>query len=286
MNHVWLRHFGRPLVEDVFDFGLNSPRPVHHELLDWLAREFIDPAEPESGIGSGGWRMKALHRLIVTSRVYRLSSSSDDAVTVNREIDPDNLYYWRANVRRLESEVIRDSVLVASRTLDRTLGGEDLDYKDGELTPRRSLYYRTAYEKQMLFLQVFDGASPTECYRRTESIVPQQALALANSPLTPTHSRTLARDLWAASKSEPESHVTFVRSAFERILARQPEPKEERACLAYLKRQSTNLLDRYTSSSIQDKQESHLTPADRADRRAREDLVQVLFNHNDFVTVR
>src|SRR5262249_9789186 len=94
VNHIWARHFGRPLVETVFDFGRKGARPSHPELLDWLAVEFME----------SGWSMKYLHRLMVTSAAYQLSSSAaGDARTV--AADPANRYYWRMNPTRMEAQV-------------------------------------------------------------------------------------------------------------------------------------------------------------------------------------
>ena len=186
VNQIWMRHFGTPLVDNVFDFGLRSPRPVHADLLDWLAVELME----------NDWSMKHLHRLIVTSRTWRLASSAGLAKNVSREIDPDNKLLWRANVRRLDAEIIRDNVLAVGGQLDKTIGGVDIDFRQGEESKRRSIYLRHAYEKQMTMLVLFDAASPNECYRRSESIVPQQALALTNSSLSLSQSRLLARKLW------------------------------------------------------------------------------------------
>src|SRR5207249_1645452 len=102
---------------------------------------------------------------------------------------PDNRYLWRMNTRRMEAEVVRDSVLYVAGQLDLTMGGPELDHNLGLTTKRRSLYYRHAAEKQMEFLLIFDAASVNECYRRAESVVPQQALAMANSSLVLAQSR-------------------------------------------------------------------------------------------------
>ncbi len=100
INHIWLRHFGAPLVDNTFDFGLRSPKPRNQSLLDWLAVELME----------NGWQMKHIHRLIVTSSAYRLSSSSKGATDKDVAADRDNHFLWRMNPRRLEAEAIRDSV--------------------------------------------------------------------------------------------------------------------------------------------------------------------------------
>jgi mono/diheme cytochrome c family protein len=236
VNHVWLRHFGQPLVPTVFDFGRNGKPPTHPQLLDWLAVEFMDR----------GWSLKHLHRLIVTSKAYRLSSVGSPSA------DPDNLYLWRANGRRLEAEAVRDAVLAVACKLDRSLGGPDLDPAAGPPF-RRSLYYRHAPEKTMTFLDVFDAASPTECYRRHPTVVPQQALALANSPLALDAAKAVAESV---AEKEP---AAFVAAAFRRVLGRDPSNEERSICLTFLAEQKD---------------------------RGRANLVHVLLNHHEFVTVR
>ncbi len=247
VNHVWMRHFGSPLVPTVSDFGNNGKPPTHPELLDWLAVEFMDR----------GWSLKSLHRLIVTSQAYQMRSTAEDASAADLAGDPDNRFLWRQNPRRLEAEAVRDNVLAVAGTLDPTLGGPDLDPTLGESSPRRSLYFRHAKEKRMVFLRLFDSPSVVSCYRRSESVVPQQALALVNSTLTLEKSRLLARNL---SKDVGEDGL-FINEAFTRILGRSPTDQERAECLAFLAAQK-------------DKQ------------AVRADLVHVLFNHNDFVTIR
>ncbi|HEY2411057.1 MAG TPA: PSD1 and planctomycete cytochrome C domain-containing protein, partial [Pirellulaceae bacterium] len=136
INHIWLRHFGTPLAPTVFDFGLNGKPPTNQPLLDWLATELI----------SNGWRMKPIHKLIVTSRTYRLASSTLNLElgTLNSSIDPENLYYWRANPHRMEAEAVRDATLFLAGSLDLTRGGPDIDQTQGLTNPRRSLYFRNA----------------------------------------------------------------------------------------------------------------------------------------------
>ena len=175
----------------VFDFGLRSERPRHAELLDWLAVEFME----------NGWSMKELHRLIVTSNAYRMRSAGRDAAKTNFRDRRRQPFLWRMNSRRLEAEAIRDSILHVAGELDTTEGGPEVDHRSGQTNKRRSMYFQTAYEKQMKFLVIFDEASVNECYRRTESVVPHHALALSNSTLSFDQSRLLTSKLLAELKT-------------------------------------------------------------------------------------
>ena len=250
VNHIWLRHFGKPLVSSVIDFGKNGKLPTHPALLDWLAVEFME----------SGWSMKKLHRLLVTSRAYRMDSALPAPEHANLKVDAGNDFLWRMNPRRLEAEAIRDSLLMASGALDMTMGGPELHEEKEQDTPRRSLYFRLTPDAQLQFLKVFDGVDPTACYRRTESIAPQQALALANSKLSLEHAKLLADRLGGVSA--PVSG--FIRQAFLTALGRPASAIEEQKSLAYIERQSA-LTD---------------------ELRARQSLVHALFNRDEFVSLR
>jgi len=244
VNHVWMRHFGQPLVQSVFDFGKNGRRPTHPALLDWLAAEFV----------AKKWSMKRLHKLIVTSRTYRQSSTPD---AKNLAADRDNAYFWRVPPHRLEAEAVRDQLLFVAGKLDPAAGGPELDQASGLTVFRRSLYFRHAHEKQMELLQLFDAAGVTECYQRRESIVPQQALALVNSPLSAAMAKELAAQL---GHGDAEA---FADAAFVLVIGRPPTAAERAECVAFLGRDAPK------------------SPAAR-----REGLVLALFNHHEFVTVR
>jgi hypothetical protein len=184
----------------------------------------------------------------------------------------------------MEAEAVRDSVLYAAGQLDLTMGGPDLDHTQGLAIKRRSLYFRTAAEKQMLFLKLFDCASVGDCYQRRESIMPQQALALANSELTFVQSRLLARRLHEECGDDARA---FAEAAIEQVLARPAREAELRLCLEYLaERRQFAAANRTrlnsTSRAPADGGEPSADPA----RRAREYLIHALFNHNDFVTIR
>ncbi|HYV28950.1 MAG TPA: DUF1553 domain-containing protein, partial [Candidatus Eisenbacteria bacterium] len=266
MNHVWLRHFGQGIVPTPSDFGRNGRPPSHPQLLDWLASELM----------AQKWSMKTMHRLIVTSSTYRLDSTPDDA---NGKIDPDNIYLWRMNSRRMEAEVVRDSLLYASDSLDPTRGGPDIDHKLGLTSKRRSIYLRIAAEKEVEFLKIFDSPSVTECYERKPSVMPQQSLALVNSELTRTQARALARALSAKSASDTQK---FVTQAFLKILARHPKQAELRLCSEFLADQARHVASSPVTPVTYQTEQEKASAEPR--QRARENLVLVLFNHNDFVT--
>ena len=247
-NQIWLRHFGQAIVPSPNDFGRNGKPPSHPQLLDWLAAEFM----------ARGWSTREMHRLIVTSTTYRMASTPDVA---NAKLDPDNTFLWRMNSRRMEAEVVRDNMLYVGGSLDLSMGGPDIDHNLGLKSKRRSIYLRQAAEKEVEFLKIFDGPAVTECYIRRPTVVPQQALAMANSELTTGEAKALAKRLSADSGEDPDA---FARSAFERIIARRPTAGEVKHCREFLEARTAS------STAI----------------RAREALVTVLFNHNDFVTIR
>ncbi|MGI8980258.1 MAG: PSD1 and planctomycete cytochrome C domain-containing protein [Pirellulaceae bacterium] len=284
INHIWLRHFGTPLVPSVFDFGLNGKQPTNQPLLDWLAVELIE----------SGWSQKHIHRLIVTSRTYRLSSTASGGrqppdTSANSTIDSENKYYWRQNPRRMEAEIVRDATLYVAGSLDVAMGGPDIDNNTGLTSNRRSIYFRSTKEKKMQFLSLFDSANVVECYRRSESIAPQQALAMANSSLTLAQSRLLAKKLSealaAANPPADQADAKFVEDAFSRTLNRPPSSDEQTTCVAFLTEQAQRLaagsLSPFTAGPA-----ATVPPSADPRQRARENLVHVLMNHNDFLTVR
>jgi len=296
VNHIWLRHFGRPLVDNVSDFGVRTPAPAQQALLDWLAVDFMDH----------GWSTRHLHRRIVTSEAYRMQSSAKNVPAENLATDPDNRLYWRANARRMEAEVVRDSLLWLAGALEPTAGGPPVDPAKGTETGRRSLYYRYSREDKMEFLTVFDAPGVEECYRREQSIVPQQALALENSAFAWDQARRIAR------RVETSAPVAlFVRAAFEHVLGRAPEPAEAEACEQFLVRQAALLADPSRLTPLPPTPPPAppdpevvkrvpglplvlgaaqplpaVAPAADPPARAREYLIHALLNHNDFVTVR
>jgi hypothetical protein len=276
VNHIWMRHFGVPLVPTEHDFGLNGQPPSHPELLDWLAVEFME----------AGWRMKPLHRLIVTSAAYRRASSDAAATPGDRDSDPENRYLWRMNSRRMEAEAVRDSVLAVAGALDPTRGGPEFDPEQGLTKPRRSIYFRITKEKKVPFLAMFDGPNVLECYRRTESVVPQQALALANSPLSIAQSRLLAKSLTTEVGAAPETDQVFINTAFEQILSRPATTLETTESATFLREQAQLFQTAASLEHFSSGDEAPTKPSPDPRQRARENLIHVLFNHNEFLTIR
>jgi hypothetical protein len=251
VNHIWTRHMGQPLVPTVFDLGRKGTPPTHPELLDWLASELIDSE----------WSMRHIHSLIVNSAAYRMSSSITGA-DVSAKQDPANHYWWRRLPIRMESQVIRDSLLSLSGTLDSTRGGPSIPSNQQETSRRRSLYFYHSNNERHLFLTMFDEALVKDCYRREQSIVPQQALALSNSRLTLDNAEKIALQLTEKSLDDE----TFIRSAFRLITGINPNRQERSASIAAL--ENWNKLPGGNEKS------------------ARVNFIWVLINHNDFVTLR
>jgi Protein of unknown function (DUF1553)/Protein of unknown function (DUF1549)/Planctomycete cytochrome C len=251
VNHIWMRHMGQPLVPTVFDFGLKGTRPTHPELLDWLAAELIE----------SGWSMKHLHSLIVNSAAYRMSSSMAGGEVAAAK-DPENHYCWRRVPIRLESQVVRDSLLSLAGTLDSTMGGPPVLPAVQETSTRRSLYFLHSNNEHSLFLSMFDDALVKECYRREQSIVPQQALALTNSRLVLDASEQIARRLSEAAADD----AAFLRVAFHVVLGITASDAELT--------ESEKALDAWRKLP------------DGSAGSARANFVWTLINHNDFVTLR
>ncbi len=244
VNHLWARHFGAGLIPSAADFGKAARSPAHPALLDWLAGELM----------SHGWSMRHIHRLIVTSAVYRQSSAPGADAEKMKQADPDNITLWHFPARRLEAEAVRDNVLFTTGGLALTRGGPEIEQSLALTSPRRSLYLRCAAEKQAEILQVFDGPSVVECYERKPTVMPQQALAMMNSELTQSRAAAVA-----AQTAGEKDDTALVRAAFIRLLTREPSPEELTACLDFVK---------------------PATP------RLREMFFLTMLNHHEFLTLR
>ncbi|MDP1562020.1 MAG: DUF1553 domain-containing protein [Pirellulaceae bacterium] len=232
VNRVWHYHFGRGLVDTPSDFGYSGGRPTHPELLDYLATQF----------SASGWRLKTLHRQIVMSATWRQSTSNDSAI--GKSQDAGNQWLWHANLRRLDGETFRDSVLAVSGLLSRQVGGpsfRDLDLSTAgpnlafraaktQLEPemrRRTIYRLWARSGTHPLLESLDCADPSVSQpRRAETITPVQSLALLNNSLMETAAGALVENV-AKENADP---AFVVEGLFARILGRTPTVDEQKAC--------------------------------------------------------
>jgi hypothetical protein len=171
VNRVWMHHFGEGFVRTPDDLGNQSEMPTHPELLDYLSVYLMNH----------NWSLKALHKLIMLSAVYQESSATTRAYET---IDPENRLLWRANVRRLDFEAMRDSLLVMSGKLDPAIGGLPVNLTDEPYSYRRSIYGYVDRGNLPELMQSFDFSNPSMTNsKRTTTVVPQQALFLMNSPM-------------------------------------------------------------------------------------------------------
>ena len=182
---------------------------------------------------------------------------------------------------------MRDSVLFSAGSLDTTRAGPEIPEAQGQTSLRRSLYFRNTPNEKMKFLELFDVADPNGCYRRQESVVPQQALALMNSALALDQSRLLAEKLTkqVGDKDDEPINTAFVIAAFETILSQSPTEAELRVCRSFLQDHS-RLFESAKQTVFPVGGQSQRGPSALPSQRARENLVHVLFSHNAFVTVR
>jgi hypothetical protein len=233
VNRIWQHHFGRGIVATPDDFGQQGARPTHPELLDWLAGEFI----------RSGWSVKTMHRLILLSDTYQLSSADEAR---NAQLDPSNQWLWRFNRRRLDAESLRDAVLSVSGQLDLARGGEHPFPPSGRWNFTQHFAFSAVYEsnlrsvylmqqrlKRHPLLGQFDGADPNACTGlRQASITPLQALFGLNSEFMDRQADHFATRLDRECKS---AHARIAR-AWRLACGRAPTWSETREGLNYIRR--------------------------------------------------
>ncbi|MBI2824750.1 MAG: PSD1 domain-containing protein [Planctomycetia bacterium] len=270
VNRVWRWHFGAGLVRTPDNFGRLGNPPTNPPLLDWLSHRFVE----------GGWSLKALHRLIMLSSTYQMSTANNERSTA---IDPENQLLWRINRRRLEAEVLRDAILAVAGQLDDAAGGSLLANKPRQYVTgtastndtrydsrRRSVYLPVVRSALYDVFQAFDFADPSTLNgdRPTTTVAPQ-ALFMMNSKLVLEASRGLAELLLAQDEADDAGRVHV---AYERLYARPPSTEESTRALVFVR-----------------DYEAALAPqeAGAAARRLRawEGLCRVLMAANEFVYV-
>ncbi|HEV2394209.1 MAG TPA: PSD1 and planctomycete cytochrome C domain-containing protein [Verrucomicrobiae bacterium] len=219
INRIWLHHFGEGFVSTPDDFGMMSEPPSHPELLDYLASRFLDE----------GWSIKKIHRLILLSSVYQESSANNPRYA---QVDPDNRLLWRANIRRLEFEALRDSLLAIGGDLDLTMYGRPVEIGKEPYSRRRTIYGRVDRANVADVLINFDFADPSMPNgRRHQTTVPQQALFLMNSPLVVEQAKHLValRDF-----RECDDDAARIQFLYERIYQRPPSPEETKLGIEFI----------------------------------------------------
>jgi hypothetical protein len=243
VNRIWQFRMGDGLVRTPNDFGTMGDKPERHELLDWLAAEFMER----------GWSVKAIDRLLVTSNTYRQSSAPD---AIKSEVDPQNRLFWRMNRKRLEGEAIRDAALTVAGTLNPQVGGRpvripiepevyDLIFTESErdgLWPvnpdrhvqnRRGLYLMNKRSVRLPLLSAFDQPDAiTSCPVRPVSTHALQSLSLFNSGFMQEVAHDFAARL---EKSCAQDRNCQIDTAWRLALARPPRPAETRLAREFFK---------------------------------------------------
>ncbi|MBK7599387.1 MAG: PSD1 domain-containing protein [Acidobacteria bacterium] len=269
VNRIWGWHFGKGLVQTTNDFGSRGRAPTHPELLDWLAARFIE----------SGWSVRKMHKLLMLSHAYQLSSST---VAANEQIDIANDYLWRFNRRRLEGEEIRDSILALSDQLDYSMGGEhpfppenSWHFTQHEQffavyeTSRRSVYVMQQRLKKHPFFEIFDGADQSSTTdKRTESVTPIQALFLMNNPWMHAQSDHFAVRVGMAYDGLPRR----INYAFRIALGRPAMPDEIREASDWIQK---NRVDLKAAGIVEEK----------LNRAALASYLRVLMSSNEFLYV-
>jgi len=249
VNRFWLHHFGRGIVNSPGDFGYLGERPTHPELLDWLASEFMET----------GWDLKRLHKLIMTSTVYRQTSRRRDDLD---NVDPDNHLYARMSIRRMEAEVLRDAMLAVGGTITSKLYGEPVpvmedevgqivlgkENLDGERKPikgeslgseefRRSIYVQVRRTRVLGMLETFDSPPmDPNCEMRSYSTVTPQSLMFMNNQFVIESAGRFAERVLKETPAEP---AAWISRAWELAFGREPSAADVAAAANYLEIQRT-----------------------------------------------
>jgi hypothetical protein len=267
VNRIWQGHFVEGIVRTPDNFGTTGEQPTHPELLDYLARQFVE----------SGWSMKQMHRLMMLSSAYQMASEPAEGSV---EADPENRYYTRFFRRRLDVEEIRDAMLAIDGSIDLTMGGSlqsgfgtdgensaaRLSVKPESLT-RRTVYVPLRRANLPALLNLFDfGDATTVTGKRPLTNVAPQALFMLNSEFLSERTRNLA-EAWRKEDSLSLAPAARVGRAYVRILNREAKPAEVDDALTYLARYRERF------------------PSETGELEAWQSLSRVLFASNDFVYV-
>jgi hypothetical protein len=298
VNRVWLHHFGRGLVNTPADFGAMGEKPSHPELLDWLASDFMQH----------DWKLKRLHKLILTSTAYRQASRRDPK---QERRDPGDRLYWRKPVLRLDAEAIRDAMLATSGSLNpkqfgppvpvrpdvhgQIVVGEDKTTGDNKMPVegslngeefRRSVYVQVRRSRPLALLHVFDApVMEVNCERRQHSTVATQSLMLMNSEFLLDQAARFAARLEADAGPERAAQI---RRAWQLAFQRPPTAAEQAEALSFLERQFAHLASLSappTDEKAKKDDKAKAEPKPPPERQALTNLCQALLSANEFLYV-
>jgi hypothetical protein len=269
VNRIWQGHFGEGLVRSSDNFGNLGESPDNQPLLDWLALRFVE----------SGWSIKAMHRLIVLSSAYQMSTAYSEHAA---GVDPENRLLWRMNRRRLSAEEIRDCICTASGRLESSMGGTLLSYKNHTYVTstassndvnyqsrRRSVYLPVVRSAVYDVFTAFDFSDPSTCNgRRPSTTVAPQALFMMNSPLVLAESRATAELLLSGAADD----AARVGQAYQRTCSRPPTDAEVDRALGFVTTYQSALAGQ------------NVDPAE-ARTRAWQALCRVIFSSNEFIYV-
>jgi mono/diheme cytochrome c family protein len=281
VNRLWQHHFGTGLVATSDNFGARGELPSHSELLDWLASRFVER----------GWSIKAMHRLLLLSSTYQMSSRPDERAL---QVDPGNRLLWRMPRRRLDAESLRDSLLAISGRLDRTLKGDEASeflYREGEVIDKKRDFFRpnqvkadhpfyTQSRRRSLYLPVvrnalpdvlalFDASDPNAVTAvRNDTTVASQALFLLNHPFVREQALAFSRRLLDAKLSDAERLALGYRLA----LGREPRDNERGDAAEFLKKYQSQAIAKGRTEA-------------QAQTAAWQSLCQTLLCRNEFLYV-
>ena len=300
VNRVWFHHFGRGLVGTPSDFGTMGERPSHPELLDWLASDFVEH----------GWQLKRLHKLILTSTAYRQSSHRDPR---RERRDPENHFYWRKPIQRLDAEVIRDAILSASGVFnDKMFGppvpvrpdvqgqivvGVDKTEGDNKMPVevalngeefRRGVYVQVRRSRPLAMLHAFDApVMEVNCERRQSSTVATQSLMLMNSQFILDQAAHFAQRL---QNETGDDRAGQIARAWQLAFSRSPTDSERTDALAFLSRQTDHLKtireeERVETKDAKKNDKPKITAKPAPELQALTNLCQALLSANEFLYV-
>ncbi len=272
VNRIWQGHFGRGIVATPNDFGSRGSAPSNQKLLDYMATQFV----------AQGWSIKAMHRMILLSHTYQLSSDESPEA---EKVDAENAMLWRHSRTRMDAEEIRDAMLATSGKLDTSPAGPQPFPPEAEWnysghapfhavyeTNHRTLYVMAQRSRRHPYLGLFDGANPSASVATREtSVTPLQALYFMNASFPKDCATALAKQLDQPGKSDKDE----VRAAFLKIYGRPPDPQESDAATKFV--QQTSAIYAAHSMGDQDEKKMHT--------RALGNLIQALYASNEFMFI-